>query len=90
MCLAALRIRYTRPRAPGTFRAPGGPTVALIACGAVIWVLAHSTQREAVAMTVFVGLAALYYLARKRFMRPVLAGVPAPAVVMVDDGGSTT
>ena len=77
VCLAALRIRYTRPQAPGTFRAPGGPTVALLASGAVVWVLAHSTRRESVAMAVFIGVAALYYIVRMRLLPPALATVPS-------------
>ena len=66
VCLAALRIRYSRPPAPGTFRAPGGPLVALVAAGVVIWVLAQSTRREFVAIAVFVGVSTLYYLIRHR------------------------
>ena len=77
VCLAALRIRYTRPQAPGAFRAPGGPAIALLASGAVLWVMAHSTRRETVAMAMFVGVAALYYLIRTRFMPAALATVPA-------------
>jgi basic amino acid/polyamine antiporter, APA family len=72
VCLAALRIRYTRPHIPGTFRAPGGPTVALVASAVVIWVLAQSTRREIVAMAIFVGVAVLYYLIRRQ-----VAAVPA-------------
>lgn len=66
VCLAALRVRYTRPHIPGTFRAPGGPTIALVASAVVIWVLAQSTRREFVAMAVFVGISVLYYLIRRQ------------------------
>ncbi|HEU5218904.1 MAG TPA: APC family permease [Gemmatimonadales bacterium] len=65
VCLAALRIRYSRPHIPGTFRAPGGPTVALVASAVVIWVLAQSTRREVVAMAIFIGGSTLYYLIRR-------------------------
>ena len=68
ICLAALRIRYSRPHVPGTFRAPGGPTVALVASAVVIWVLAQSTRREVVAMTIFVSASMLYYVVRKRWL----------------------
>jgi APA family basic amino acid/polyamine antiporter len=68
ICLAALRIRYTRPHVPGTFRAPGGPTVALVASSVVIWLLAQSTRREVVAMAIFIGASTLYYLIRKRWL----------------------
>lgn len=44
--LACVRLRYARPRPPGSFRAPGGPLVAVLAGAAVIWLLAHSSGRE--------------------------------------------
>jgi len=69
VCLAALRLRYTRPQAPGTFRAPGGPTVALLASAVVLWVLSHSTRQEAVGMAVLIGVSIVYYLLRQRMRR---------------------
>lgn len=66
VCMAALKLRYTRPRMPGSFRAPGGPTVALLASAVVVWVLSHSTRQEAVSMTALVALSAVYYLIRRR------------------------
>jgi amino acid transporter len=72
ICLAALRIRYSRPLVPGSFRAPGGPTVALVASAVVIWVLAQSSRREVIAMAIFVGASTLYYLVRRRWL-PVAA-----------------
>jgi len=66
VCLAALRLRYTRIQAPGTFRAPGGPTVALLASAVVVWVLAHSTRRETLAMAAAIALSILYYVIRRR------------------------
>jgi len=65
VCLAALKIRYDRPQAPGSFRAPGGPTVGLLASAAVVWVLAQSTRRETVAMIAVVALSVLYYFLRR-------------------------
>lgn len=64
--LAALRLRYSRPRVPGSFRAPGGPAVAVLASAVVLWVLAQSTRREIVAMGALVTAATLYYLIRRR------------------------
>jgi APA family basic amino acid/polyamine antiporter len=78
VCLAALRIRYTRAHVPGTFRAPGGPTVALLASAAVIWVLAQSTRREIVAMAIFIGVTLLYYLIRTRWLREALPAGARP------------
>jgi len=72
--LAALRLRYTRPQAPGTFRAPGGPTVALLASATVVWVLAQSTRREVVAIAILVGASTLYYMIRRQ-----VVAVPAVA-----------
>lgn len=70
VCLAALKLRYTRPPVRGTFRAPGGPTVALLASGVVLWLVAHSTRRESLAMAAVIALAALYYLIRRRTLVP--------------------
>lgn len=67
VCLAALRLKYTRPPVAGAFRAPGGPLVALVASAVVIWVLAQSTHREVLAMGIFIGAALLYYLIRRQF-----------------------
>jgi amino acid transporter len=69
VCLAALKIRYDRPRAPGSFRAPGGPTVALLASAVVLWVLSHSTRREAVGMAALIIASVVYYLVRQRVRR---------------------
>jgi APA family basic amino acid/polyamine antiporter len=68
ICLSALRIRYTRPHIPGTFRAPGGPTIALMASAVVVWVLAQSTRREIVAMAIFIGVSLTYHLIRSRMV----------------------
>jgi len=65
VCLAALKLRYSRPRPPGSFRAPGGPTVGLLASAAVVWVLAQSTRRETVAMAAVLALSVLYYFLRQ-------------------------
>jgi amino acid transporter len=68
ICLAAIRIRYTRPHLPGTFRAPGGPTAALVASAVVIWLLAQSSRREVVAMAIFIGIALVFHLVRRRLV----------------------
>lgn len=68
ICLAAIRIRYTRPHVPGTFRAPGGPTVALVASAVVIWLLAQSSRREVAAMAIFIGTALVFHLVRRRLV----------------------
>lgn len=65
VCLAALRLRYSRPPAPGAFRMPGGPTVALLAVATVIWLLAHSTAREAIAMGSLIAISIVYYGVRR-------------------------
>jgi APA family basic amino acid/polyamine antiporter len=69
VCLAALKLRYTRPPVPGAFRAPGGPTVALLAVAVVLWLLAHSTPREALAMAAVIVASTLFYLVRRRTLR---------------------
>ena len=66
VCLAALKLRYSRPRSPGAFRAPGGPVVALAASATVIWLLSHSTRRELLAFAAVAVGASLYYAIRRR------------------------
>lgn len=73
ICLATLRIRYSHPRIPGTFRVPGGPVVPLVASAVVVWLLGQSTSREVVTMAVFIGAATLFYLIRRSW----LPGTPA-------------
>ena len=73
ICLATLRIRYSHPRIPGTFRVPGGPVVPLVASAVVVWLLGQSTSREVVTMAVFIGTATLFYLIRRSW----LPGTPA-------------
>jgi amino acid transporter len=81
VCLAALRLRLTRPAVPGGFRTPGGPTAALLASAVVLWVLAQSTRREAVSMAAIVAVCALYYSLHhlRRRGRPGVPIVPAAA-----------
>lgn len=65
VCLAALQLRYRRPPAPGSFRVPGGPTVALLASAVVLWVLSHSTRQEIIGMAALVALSTAYFLVRR-------------------------
>lgn len=74
VCLASLRLRYSRPRVPGSFRAPGGPTVALLAIVVVLWVLSHSTRQEAVGMAALIAASVFYYVVRRRMGRAPAAG----------------
>jgi basic amino acid/polyamine antiporter, APA family len=66
VCLAALQFRYRRPVVPGSFRAPGGPTVALLASTVVIWVLSHSTRHETFGMAALIAVSIGYYMIRRR------------------------
>jgi amino acid transporter len=79
ICLGTLRIRYSRPPIPGTFRIPGGPAVPVVASAVVVWLLAQSTLREVVTMAVFIGVATLYYLIRRTWpVRERALQQPAP------------
>jgi amino acid transporter len=64
--LGALRLRYTRTRAPGAFRAPGGPLIPILGAATVLWMLAHSTRREAGALVATVAAATIYYKVQRR------------------------
>lgn len=44
--------------------------MALLASGVVLWLVAHSTRRESLAMAAVIALAALYYLIRRRTLVP--------------------
>lgn len=69
VCLAALRLRYTRPHSPAGFRAPGGPTVAILASAVVLWLLSHSTRLETLSMTALVAASLLYYWIRRSTLK---------------------
>ncbi len=65
ICVGALRLRYTRKREPGAFRAPGGPTVGILGAAVVVWLLMHSTRVEMGALAATVALGIAYYYARR-------------------------
>jgi APA family basic amino acid/polyamine antiporter len=64
--LGALRLRYTRRRAPGAFRAPGGPLIPILGAATVLWMLVHSTRREAGALVATLAAATIYYAVHRR------------------------
>ncbi len=68
ICLGALKLRYTREKVPGAFRAPGGPTVGILGGAAVIWLLTYTTRVEFIALGVTIALAVPYFLIRKRMV----------------------
>jgi len=65
VCVAALRLRYTRKQIPGAFRAPGGPLVGILGAAAVVWLLSHSTRVEVSAVAGLLVLATVYFFARR-------------------------
>ncbi len=77
VCLASLRLRYTPRATPGGFRAPGGPLAAVLGSIGVLWLLAHSTAHDALAMAVVIAAAMIYYPIRVRIMGG-RAGTEAP------------
>ncbi|MCX6538520.1 MAG: amino acid permease [Acidobacteria bacterium] len=68
VCVAALKLRLTRPRAPGAFRAPGGPLISLLGIVTVLWLLAQSRLVEAVAVLAIAAIAIVYYRVRRQFL----------------------
>ena len=68
ICLGALKLRYTRKREPGAFRAPGGPTVGILGSVVVIWLLSHSTKVEVGALAGTLAAAIMYFIARRWFL----------------------
>jgi amino acid transporter len=67
VCLAALKLRLTGSRPPGSFRAPGGPLVPILGAVIVVWLLSHTSAAEARGMALALVLAATYYLIRRRY-----------------------
>lgn len=70
ICIGALRLRYTRPRQPGAFRAPGGPTVAILGAAVVLWLLASAAHRDLAAVAGLLLAATLYYFLIRRYISP--------------------
>ena len=68
VCLGALRLRFTRKRETGAFRALGGPVAAVLGASTVVWLLAHSTRAEIGALAATLTLAIAYYVARRRIL----------------------
>jgi amino acid transporter len=65
VCLAALKLRMTRARAAGAFRAPGGPLVSVAGMLTAAWLLAHCTPAEGIAVAGTIAAAGGYYLLRR-------------------------
>ncbi len=81
-CLATLRLRARDVRADGVpFRLPGGPTVPLLACVVVLWLLSSVKAAEFLVVGEILAVASiLYWLARAR-RRVGASATPAPASV---------
>ncbi len=69
VCLAALKLRLTRDRPTGAFRAPGGPLVPVLGAVVVAWLLSHTTTAEVRGMALALAGAAVYYVLRSRSRR---------------------
>jgi basic amino acid/polyamine antiporter, APA family len=66
-CLALLVLRRRDVRTHGQpFLLPGGPTIPLLACAVVIWLLAQGTRDELLAMVLVIVIASVLYLARSK------------------------
>ena len=68
VCLAALRLRASRVRPEGAFRAPFGPLVPVAGMLTSAWLLAHGTLDEGLALAGTVAAAGGYYLVRRLVM----------------------
>jgi amino acid transporter len=72
VCVAALKLRLTRPRPAGAFRAPGGPLVPLLGIGTVVWLLLQSRLVEGLAVLAIAAIACVYYRIRRQFLPDLL------------------
>jgi APA family basic amino acid/polyamine antiporter len=66
ICVGALRLRYTRPRQPGAFRARGGPTAGILGIAVVLWLLAFTAPSDLAAVGGLLLAATLYFFLVKR------------------------
>lgn len=81
-CLATLRLRARDIRAGGTpFRTPGGPTVPLLACVVVLWLLSSATAAEFLVVGEVLAVASAYYWLRRVRRQRVGMAPNSPAVV---------
>jgi len=66
-CLALLVLRRRDVRTHGEpFLIPGGPTIPLLACALLIWLLAQANRDELIAMVLVIVTASVLYLARSK------------------------
>ena len=66
-CLALLVLRRRDVRTHGRpFLVPGGPTVPLLACVVLLWLLVQATRDELLAMGLVIVTASVLYLARSK------------------------
>ena len=68
MCVAAsVELQRRDVRIDGVpFALPGGPVIAVLAAGVILWVLSHATRREFVVEGIVLTVASVFYLVRKR------------------------
>jgi len=68
MCVAAsVELQRRDVRIDGVpFALPGGPVIAVLAAGVILWMLSHATRREFVVEGIVLTVAAMFYLVRKR------------------------
>lgn len=64
--VAALLKRVRTPHDTSGFRSPGGLLVPVLACAMVIGLLTNAAKSDAIALSVLLGGATLYYLLRQR------------------------
>ena len=62
-CLALPLFRHRKDTPPAAFRLPLGTIVALLSLGLIVWLLLHSTLKEAIAAAWAAGVGLLIYLA---------------------------
>ena len=61
-CLALPLFRYRGNAQPPAFHLPGGTVIAILALLLIIWLLAHSTLKEAQATAIAAGVGLLIYV----------------------------
>ena len=66
-CLALLVLRRNRTLSSPTFRLPAGPVIAGLSLLMIVWLLAHSTLREAIVAILAAAIGMLIYLGYRTY-----------------------
>jgi amino acid transporter len=68
-CISLLLLRYRRGTPAALFRLPGGPVIAVLSVGLILWLLVNSTLAEAIIATIVAVIGLLLYSTYRFYSR---------------------